>query len=96
VLQEWQRQIVTAHAGRFVRGLFHSDGCRVVNRVKVKDRAHEYPRYFFSNESSEILGICGEALELLGVQWRLNRGNSLSVARREGVSILDRDVGAKR
>lgn len=96
VLQEWQREIVAEHAGKFVRGLFHSDGCRVVNRVSVNGRVYRYPRYFFNNESSEILGICGEALDWLGVGWRMNRRNSLSVAKREAVSILDGLVGAKR
>jgi hypothetical protein len=62
----------------------------------VKGQTYLYPRYFFSNESSEILGICGAALDLLGVQWRMNRRNSISVAKREAVSILDGHVGAKR
>ncbi len=60
VLQEWQREILDEHAGRFVRGLFHSDGCRVVNQVTVNGKVYRYPRYFLSNESSEILGICGQ------------------------------------
>jgi hypothetical protein len=96
VLREWQREIVAAHPGRLVRGLFHSDGCRVINQVTVRGQTYLYPRYFFDNESSEILGICGEALDRLGVRWRRNRRNSLSVARRESVSILDGVVGAKR
>ena len=33
-LQPWQRTIVTANAGRFARGLFHSDGYRGFNRVR--------------------------------------------------------------
>ncbi|GIH05017.1 hypothetical protein Rhe02_30840 [Rhizocola hellebori] len=96
VLEQWQRQIAEAHAGRLVRGLFHSDGTRVVNRVTVKGQVYRYPRYFFYNESSEILGICGDALDRLGVAWRRNRRNSLSVAKREAVSTLDGWVGAKR
>ncbi len=31
VLEDWQRHIVEAHPGPFLRGLFHSDGCRVDN-----------------------------------------------------------------
>lgn len=96
ILEEWQREIVTAHPGKFARGLFHSDGCRALNTVKVKGRLYQYPRYFFQNESTDILKLCGEALDLLGVQWRFNRRNSLSVAKREAVSILDGHVGAKR
>jgi hypothetical protein len=73
-LEPWQEAIVTEFPGDFARGLFHSDGCRTVNRVRRKcsdgDRWHEYPRYFFSNESADILRLCGEALDRLGVSWR--------------------------
>lgn len=96
VLEQWQRALVAREPGRFVRGLFHSDGCRVVNQVTVRGRGYQYPRYFFGNESRDILALCEEALDLLGVAWRRNRGNSLSVARREAVSTLDVHVGVKR
>jgi hypothetical protein len=98
-LEPWQQAIVRAFPGSFVRGLMHSDGCRVMNRVKRRcvdgDRWYEYPRYFFSNESADILGLCGEALDLLGVSWRLSRPNAISVARREAVMRLDEFVGPK-
>jgi len=29
VLTDWQREIVERHPADFLRGLFHSDGCRV-------------------------------------------------------------------
>ena len=29
VLEDWQRMIVESHPAAFLRGLFHSDGCRV-------------------------------------------------------------------
>ncbi|WP_245571150.1 transcriptional regulator [Catelliglobosispora koreensis] len=95
VLEEWQREIVHPHAGMFLRGLFHSDGCRVVNTVKVAGRLYEYPRWFFNNESRDILAIAGEALNILNVPWRMNRANSISVAKREAVSILDTFIGFK-
>lgn len=95
VLADWQRGIVTAHPGDFVRGLFHSDGCRVANRVTVRGKGYVYPRYMFSNESADIMGLCQWALDLLGVAWRMNRRNCLSVARREAVAALDRHVGPK-
>ena len=98
-LAPWQRDIVAQFPGAFARGLFHSDGCRVVNRVRrqtsMGERHYEYPRYFFSNESADILGLCGWALDLLGVGWRLSRRNSISVARREAVARLDEFVGPK-
>ncbi|WP_320067164.1 hypothetical protein [Micromonospora sp. RTGN7] len=95
VLAGWQRKIVTAHPGDFVRGLFHSDGCRVANRVTTRGKGYIYPRYMFSNESADIMGLCQWALDLLGIAWRMNRRNSLSVARREAVAALDRHVGPK-
>ena len=95
VLTDWQRALVEEHPGAFVRGLFHSDGCRVINKVTVRGRSYAYPRYLFVNESADILGLCGWGLDLLGVDWRLNRRNSLSVARRTAVATLDRWVGPK-
>lgn len=95
VLADWQREIVSAHPGDFLRGLFHSDGCRVSNRVTVRGREYVYPRYLFTNESADIMGLCQWALDLLGISWRMNRRNSLSVARRAAVAALDRHVGPK-
>ncbi|SCL37245.1 hypothetical protein GA0070624_5806 [Micromonospora rhizosphaerae] len=95
VLTDWQREIVKANAGHFLRGLFHSDGCRFANRVAVRGKEYVYPRYMFSNRSTDIMGLCQWALDLLGIAWRMNRRNSLSVARREAVAALDRHVGPK-
>ena len=99
MLEPWQQTIVTAYPGSFARGLFHSDGCRVINRVRREmadgDRWYEYPRYFFSNESADILGLCAQTLDQLGVSWRMARPNMLSVARREAVARLDKFVGPK-
>ncbi|MFC4150269.1 transcriptional regulator [Micromonospora mangrovi] len=95
VLAGWQREIVEAHPGEFLRGLFHSDGCRVANRVTVRGKGYVYPRYMFTNESADIMGLCQWALDLLGISWKMNRRNSLSVARREAVAVLDRHVGPK-
>lgn len=98
-LADWQREIVVAHPWMFLRGLFHSDGCRVANwttrTVAGQVKRYEYPRYMFSNESADIMGLCQWALELVGVPWRMPRRNALSVARREAVATLDRHVGPK-
>jgi hypothetical protein len=59
------------------------------------ERTYEYPRYFFSNESRDILGLCGDTLDQLRVSWRFSRRNTISVARREAVARLDRFVGPK-
>jgi len=98
-LAGWQRQIVAVHPGPFLRGLFHSDGCRVANwatrTVAGEVKRYEYPRYMFSNESADIIALCQWALALIGVPWRMPRRNALSVARREAVATLDLHVGPK-
>ncbi|HZM81583.1 MAG TPA: hypothetical protein VFC19_38150 [Candidatus Limnocylindrales bacterium] len=95
-LADWQHELLQADPGPFVRGLFHSDGSRFDNRVTIAGKTYSYSRYMLSNESTDILEICGFALDLLGVEWRYNRRNSLSVARRDSVEILDLHVGPKR
>ena len=98
-LRPWQETIVAEFPGEFVRGLFHSDGYRGVNRVRRPlpdgDRWYEYPRYLFSNKSLDILALCGQALDRLGVQWRFARWDMISVARKEAVARLDEFVGPK-
>lgn len=44
VLEDWQRHLVEAHPGPFLRGLFHSDGCRAQNWTR-KIVAGEMKRY---------------------------------------------------
>jgi len=98
-LEPWQQAIVETHTGDFLRGLFHSDGCRSMNRIRhvLRDceRWYAYPRYFFDNESRDILRLCGEGLDRLGIAWRYSRPNTISVARREAVAALDQFVGPK-
>ena len=98
-LEQWQVVIVQKYPGEFAKGLFHSDGWRGVNRVRrplaAGDRWYEYPRYLFDNQSHDILRLCGEALDLLGVTWRYSRPKTISVARREAVARLDEFVGPK-
>jgi hypothetical protein len=98
-LETWQQEIVNSHPGDFARGLFHSDGCRLINRVRRPvrggDRSYEYPRYLFVNRSADIHRLCGEALDLLGVAWRFSKPTTISVARREAVARLDEFVGPK-
>jgi hypothetical protein len=67
----------------------------VTRAVARGDHWYEYPRYMFSNESPDILRLCGETLDLLGVAWRFSRRNAISVARREAVARLDEFVGPK-
>jgi hypothetical protein len=98
-LDDWQQRIVDAHSGPFLRGLFHSDGCRTTNwtrrRVAGELKRYEYPRYFFSNKSLDILGLCCAALDRLGIAHRRPRWDQVSVARRAAVAALDGWVGPK-
>ena len=95
-LADWQKAIVDAHPGRFVRGLIHSDGWRGINKVRVKGHDYEYPRYQVSNGSDDIRGLFTYACDLLGVAWRPWTRFHISVARADAVAILDRYVGEKR
>lgn len=107
-LTPWQRDIVDRHPEKLVRGLFHSDGCRVTNRVRRTVggtwKYYEYPRSLFSTTSEEILDLLGAALDRLGVRWSLRfrdngrhrRSGILSVAGRTSVALLGSFVGDKR
>jgi hypothetical protein len=90
-LVPWQEEIVDRFPRQFLRGLIHSDGCRVLNRVNGKD----YPRYFFSQVSTDIQAIFCAACDRLGIEYRQNRWNSISVARAPSVALLDSFVGPK-
>ncbi|HEY0936555.1 MAG TPA: helix-turn-helix domain-containing protein [Trebonia sp.] len=98
-LADWQQVIVDRYPGDFVRGLMHSDGYRGMNRVRQTradgDHWYEYPRYLFSNRSKDIHGLCGAALDRLGVEWRFSNWHMISVAKRDAVARLDEFVGPK-
>ncbi len=92
LLADWQQAIVERLPAPFLRGLLHSDGCRVLNWVN----GTAYPRYHFSNASADIRALFGAACDRLGIRWRQNNARNLSVARRTSVAILDEFVGPKR
>jgi hypothetical protein len=95
-LAVWQVAIVEVRPDQFLRGLIHSDGWRGLNRVRVKGRDYEYPRYQFSNPSADIRQLFTYACDLVGVAWRPWGTYHTSVARREAVALLDEFVGPKR
>ncbi|HEY3562874.1 MAG TPA: transcriptional regulator [Kribbella sp.] len=97
-LEEWQREIVARYPDQLLRGLFHSDGCRVTNWASRPDREkrYYYVRYQFSNKSDDIRNILTDALDLLGIAWRRPRYDTIAVSRKEAVLALDGFVGAKR
>ncbi|WP_405391450.1 transcriptional regulator [Streptomyces sp. NBC_01102] len=99
VLESWQRNIVDAHPWDFIRGLIHSDGCRIINwttrLVRGERKRYEYPRYFFTNLSADILGLFTSTLDQVGVEWKHTNGKNISVARRASVALMDAHVGPK-
>ncbi|MDQ0814025.1 hypothetical protein QFZ63_005739 [Streptomyces sp. B3I7] len=101
-LVPWQ-QIVDAHPWEFVRGLIHSDGCRITNwttrLVGGERKRYEYPRYFFTNKSDDIRKLCTDTLDKLGVEWascsRDGAHFNISVARKASVALMDVHIGPK-
>ncbi len=98
-LDPWQQDIVAQHPREFLRGLFHSDGCRISNNVRRRlpsgDRWYSYPRYFFSNKSLDMLELCGDAMDSLGITWRYSRWDTVSVTKRDAVAAMEEFIGPK-
>jgi hypothetical protein len=95
-LAPWQRALIERDPRPMLRGLIETDGWRGLNRVFVKGRWYEYPRYQFSNRSDDIRGIFTWACDLIGVEWRPWTRWHISVARRDSVALLDEFIGPKR
>jgi hypothetical protein len=98
-LEPWQREIVDAHPWEFIRGLIHSDGCRITNwttrLVAGEQKRYEYPRYFFTNLSGDIIQLFTETLDAVGVQWKQANDRNISIARKASVALMDTHVGPK-
>ena len=94
-LAPWQQELVMRHPELLLRGLIHSDGCRVINKIRHPQKTYEYPRYQFSNRSDDIKRIFCDTCDLLGVDWRVMSRWDISVARRASVARLDEFIGPK-
>ncbi|MFF9014170.1 helix-turn-helix domain-containing protein [Streptomyces sp. NPDC014870] len=102
-LQGWQQEIVRGHPWAFIRGLIHSDGCRITNWTEKiiggRMKRYEYPRYFFTNTSADIIGLFTAALDRVGVEWKganqSRTAQNISVARKASVALMDLHVGPK-
>jgi hypothetical protein len=102
-LEPWQHDLVDAYPWQLIRGLIHSDGSRITNwatrTVNGVVRRHEYPRYFFTNTSTDIIRIFTDTLDTVGVRWkataRSNGGTNISIARKACVALMDEHVGPK-
>jgi hypothetical protein len=99
-LLPWQLEITQAVPRELLRGLIHSDGCRAINRFKVKLPSgrvgeYQYPRYFFSNLSEDIRRIFCDHCELLGIRWTQSNPRNISISHRKSVALLDEFIGPK-
>ena len=92
-----------AHPWEFIRGLIHSDGCRVTNwttrLVGGERKRYEYPRYFFTNKSDDIRKLFTDTLDRRRrrVDHPRARQRSVQHLRRPtgSVALMDAHVGPK-
>ena len=61
-MADWQWfDTIAKNPADFLRGLFHSDGCRAKNWARQvvagEKKRYEYPRWHFTNESAEIMTL---------------------------------------
>jgi hypothetical protein len=90
-LHPWQEELVRVAPEDFLRGLIHSDGCRVV----ANDRGVRSVRYHFSNRSDDIRALYCAALDQLGIPWTRPRWFDVAVYRKAAVARLDEFIGPK-
>ncbi|MFF0064864.1 transcriptional regulator [Streptomyces sp. NPDC005279] len=103
VLEPWQQEIVDEHPWKFIRGLIHSDGCRIMNwttrLVGGEWKRYEYPRYWFTNVSDDIRQLYTDTLDKLGIEWkhctRAGKPYNISVAKRASIALMDAHIGPK-
>lgn len=91
-LQPWQEQLVNRDAESFLRGLIHSDGCRVI----ASDRGVRSVRYHFSNRSEDIKRLFCNSLDILGIPWTRPSDRQIAIYRKDAVARLDEFIGPKR
>ncbi|MDH6626986.1 hypothetical protein M2271_004809 [Streptomyces sp. LBL] len=98
-LEPWQQAIVDTYPWEFIRGLIHSDGCRITNwttrLIGGERKRYEYPRYFFTNLSGDITRLFTDTLDHVGVAWKQANARNISVARKASVALMDAHVGPK-
>jgi hypothetical protein len=90
-LEQWQLELVAKAPEDLIRGLIHSDGCRVV----ANDRGVKSVRYHFTNFSEDILGIFTDTLDRLGIPWTRPTKRMVAIYRKAATARLDQFVGPK-
>jgi hypothetical protein len=90
-LEPWQQQLVDQAPEDFIRGLIHSDGCRVI----ANDRGVKSIRYHFTNHSEDILGLFTGTLDRLDIPWTRSTKYVVSIYRKAATARLDEFIGPK-
>ncbi|APE13903.1 LAGLIDADG family homing endonuclease [Mycolicibacterium pallens] len=90
-LEPWQQNLVEQAPEDFIRGLIHSDGCRVI----ANDRGVKSIRYHFTNHSEDILGLFTGTLDRLGIPWTRSTQYVVSIYRKAATARLDEFIGPK-
>lgn len=89
---EWPKELLA--------GLVHSDGCRIINTIRHMNSSHAvrvyaYPRYQFTNASSDIMRLFTDTCDSIGVGWTRTNARNVAVSRRADVQLLDTFTGPK-
>lgn len=95
-LADWQRMVVETCPGSLLRGLIHSDGCRILARERKGRYVRHAPRYHFSNRSEDIKRIFCDTCDLLGIHWTRPNTRGIAIYRLASVARLDEFVGPKQ
>lgn len=90
-LEPWQQQLVDQATEDFIRGLIHSDGCRVV----ANDRGVKSIDTTSPITGEDILGLFTGALDRLGIPWTRSTKYVISVYRKAATARLDEFIGPK-
>lgn len=94
-LATWQREIVEETPEQFLRGLIHSDGCRIIAHERQAGRERDAPRYIFSNRSEDIKRLFCESCDALGIRWTRPSDREIAIYRLSSVARMDQFVGPK-
>jgi hypothetical protein len=88
-LASWQAELLDDEM--FIRGLIHSDGCRIT----ANDRGVPSIRYHFTNVSEDIKALYCAALDRLGITWTRPCNKQIAIYRKAAVAKMDLFVGPK-
>jgi hypothetical protein len=95
-LADWQQRVLDEFPGALLRGLVHSDGCRIIACERQSGRVRYAPRYSFSNRSDDIKQIFCNACDALRIGWTRPNSKSVAIYRLASVATLDQFVGPKQ